>query len=232
MGRFNEAEPYIQDAIRIRAMRVGEHNPDTLISKDHLGLIRRGQRRYAEATEIHRENLEFGRRAPGPKHPNTLTTMYRLAGVLADEHRFGEAEALDREATEGFRSALGGGHAKTIAAENQLASILQREGHFAEAELLVRSALADAQAKQPDNWQRFNCESLLGSSLAGQHKFDEAEPLLVSGYSGMAAAQAKIPALERQNLLRAGDAIVAFYRDRKNNAKAEEWKRKIAQIPR
>jgi hypothetical protein len=38
---------------------------------------------------------------------------------------------------------------------------------------------------QPDDWQSFDTRSLLGSALAGQKKFVEAEPLLVSGYEGM-----------------------------------------------
>ena len=38
---------------------------------------------------------------------------------------------------------------------------------------------------QPDDWQRFRAESLLGASLAGEKKYAEAEPLLLEGYQGM-----------------------------------------------
>jgi hypothetical protein len=77
------------------------------------------------------------------------------------------------------------------------------------------------------NWQRFNCESLLGSSLAGQRQYDAAEPLLLSGYSGMAERRSTISALDRNYLARAGDAVVGLYRDWAKPAKAEEWKRKL-----
>jgi len=35
---------------------------------------------------------------------------------------------------------------------------------------------------QPDDWQRFRAESLLGASLAGQKKYANAAPLLLEGY--------------------------------------------------
>ena len=43
--------------------------------------------------------------------------------------------------------------------------------------------------QQPDDWQRFRAESLLGASLTGQKKYAEAEPLLLEGYEGMASAK-------------------------------------------
>lgn len=46
----------------------------------------------------------------------------------------------------------------------------------------------------PESWERYNCQSLLGASLAGEREYDEAEPLLASGYQGMSQRQASIPA--------------------------------------
>jgi hypothetical protein len=57
---------------------------------------------------------------------------------------------------------------------------------FAEAE--------PSRARQPDDWQRFRAESLLGASLAGQKKYAEAEPLLLEGYRGMLTRREQIGA--------------------------------------
>jgi non-specific serine/threonine protein kinase/serine/threonine-protein kinase len=229
MGRYAEAEPVIREALAMRTRNFGAENQETLITKDHLGLIRRGQHRYTEAAEIHREVLEVERRAPGPKHPNTLTTMYRLARVLAEDHRYAEAEALDRQATELLQSTLGPGHPKTLAATNHLASILESEGKAAETESLLRAALGVFEKERNESWQRFNCESLLGSSLAGQHKYEAAEPLLVAGYTGMAERASRMTALDRDYLKLSGDAVITMYRDWQKPAKAEEWRRRLSQ---
>ena len=54
-------------------------------------------------------------------------------------------------------------------------------------------------------------ESLLGASLAGQKKYAEAEPLLLSGYQGMTQRIGTIPAASRFRLEQAGKQIIALY---------------------
>jgi eukaryotic-like serine/threonine-protein kinase len=199
-----------------------------LITRDLAGLVRRGEQRYAEAEGIHRQVLEAARRGPGPKHSTTLTAMYRLANVLGDEHRYADAETLERGATETMRTTLGESHPKTLAAMNHLAYILEHEGRNAEAEQLLRGVQTVFAKSQPNEWQRFNCQSLLGSSLAGQGRYQEAEPLLLDGYAAMAERRTRIPALDRSYLVRSGEAIVSLYRAWKQPGKAEVWTRKLA----
>jgi serine/threonine protein kinase len=225
LGRFAEAEPVVAEAIRIRTHNFGADNPETLLTRDFEGQIRRGQKRYAEAAAIHREVLTLEQRALGPKHASTLTTMYRLAAVLADDRHYAEAETLDREASQMLQQTLGAKHPTTLATTVHLAYVLENEGRPADAEPLLRAALKELPA---DSWQRFNCESLLGASLGGQRKFEEAEPLLLSGYSGMAERQTRIPALDRVYLVRSGDSVVGLYREWAKPAKVEEWRRKLA----
>jgi hypothetical protein len=59
-------------------------------------------------------------------------------------------------------------------------------------EPLAREALEMDRKVQPDDWQRYYDESLLGARLAGQKKYAEAEPLLISGYQGMEARKDRI----------------------------------------
>jgi hypothetical protein len=100
----------------------------------------------------------------------------------------------------------------------KLASNLRRraekaaeQDHSAEAEPLFREALALLEAASPDDWSRFNAMSLLGSILADQREFDEAEPLLIDGYHGLRVRQALLPR-NRQNVLPAAlDRLNAFY---------------------
>jgi len=110
------------------------------------------------------------------------------------------------------------------AADLALAYLSQRK--FSEAEPLAREALEMDRRKQPDDWERFRAESLLGASLAGQRKYAEAEPLLLAGYQGMMARKDRIGVPERYHLDRAREWLLQMYRGWGKPEKAAEWKSK------
>ena len=58
-------------------------------------------------------------------------------------------------------------------------NLLEKERN-AEIEPILREALAVLEKTIANDWQTFNSRSLLGGALAGQQKFGEAEPLLLS----------------------------------------------------
>lgn len=83
------------------------------------------------------------------------------------------------------------------------------------------------ESKNPDQWERFRCKSLLGITLADQKKYSEAEKLLIDGYQGMLQRRAKIPAFSQDSLVDSGKAIVQMYERWEKQDKAAEWRRKI-----
>src|SRR5262249_48291847 len=60
---------------------------------------------------------------------------------------------------------------------------------YADAEPILRESLAILQQKQPEDWETFHVQSLLGGALSGQRKYAEAESHLVLGYERMKKAQ-------------------------------------------
>lgn len=82
-----------------------------------------------------------------------------------------------------------------------------------------------ARRSEPDGWQQFRAESLLGASLAGRKKYLEAEPRLLEGYQGMLARKDSIAAPDRYHLELAHQWIVEFYKAWGKPAKAAEWSR-------
>ncbi len=56
-----------------------------------------------------------------------------------------------------------------------------QQQRYKEAEPLLRESLTAFERSAPDGWQRFNCQSTLGASLAGQQRYAEGEELLVTG---------------------------------------------------
>ena len=85
----------------------------------------------------------------------------------------------------------------------------------------------DPREVQPDVWTTFNTRSLLGGSLLGQGKYAEAEPLIVSGYEGMKAREAKIPAPSKPRLHQAAERVVRLYEAWGKPDKVREWRAKL-----
>ena len=85
-----------------------------------------------------------------------------------------------------------------------------------------------AQKKGPDDWFCYLTQSQLGAALAGQKRHAEAEPLLVRGYEGLKAREAKIPAPRRNDVADAAARIVPFYAAWGKPDKADEWRKKLA----
>jgi hypothetical protein len=75
----------------------------------------------------------------------------------------------------------------------------------------------------------FNTKSLLGGALAGQKKFQEAEPLLVEGYSGMKQREAKIPPAGKTRLPEAIRRLVDLYTAWEKPAEAEKWRARLVE---
>jgi hypothetical protein len=115
----------------------------------------------------------------------------------------------------------------------QLGRSLLLQDKWAEAEPVLRKCLAIREKAQPDDWSTFNTRSLLGSSLLGQEKYDKAEPLVVSGYEGLKAREAKIPAPGKPRLPEAAERVVRLYESWGNPEQAAAWKAKLglAELP-
>jgi hypothetical protein len=78
--------------------------------------------------------------------------------------------------------------------------------------------------------QKLDDLSMLGGVLLDLKKYDEAEPLLVSGYEGLEARAAKIPAPIRNRLPDAGRRVVALYEARGQNDKAADWRARLFSV--
>ena len=110
----------------------------------------------------------------------------------------------------------------------QIGQGLLGQKKWIEAEPILRECLAIRERSQPDEWTTFNTRSLLGGSLLGQKKYAEAEPLIVSGYEGMKAREAKIPPPGKPGFTEAAERVVRLYEEWGNKEKAAEWRTKLA----
>ncbi len=225
-GKYAQAESLGTQTLEIMRRVLGPEHPDTLWRMNNLANVYSSQGKYVQAEALLRQVLEARRRVLGPEHPNTLFTLSDIASMYQRQGKYALAETYAAQTVAGRSHASGKEDPDTLAAEADLALAYQSQGKFAESERLAREVMEIEQKEQPDDWQRFRAESLLGASLAGQKKYAEAEPLLLKGYRGMVARKGRIAVSDWYHLDRAGGWIVELYETWGKKEKAVKWQQK------
>ncbi len=134
---------------------------------------------------------------------------------------------LFEAALKGRQATLGPEHPDTLDSMTQLARAYLA-GKPAEAETLLRQALAILDKKVSGRLAELSRRAACsGASLLGQKKYAEAEPLLLQGYEGMKAREARIQLASKARLPEAGRRIVTLYNAWGKADKAEEWRKKL-----
>ncbi len=226
-GKYAQAEVLQRKAIEVDRRVLGVEHPDTLMDMGNMAKLYRNQGKYPEAEALFHQVLEIQRRVQGDDRPETLTTMVLLGSLKWSEGRYADAEQLVSRALEAQRRVLGNQHPRTMNSLVWQGRARLQQHKYVQAETSFREALNTYKKISPEIWQRYNCQSLLGASLAGERRYDEAEPLLVAAYEKMVQRRNKIPAASQPDLESAGTEIVRLYEDWGRPGKAAEWRSKL-----
>ena len=154
--------------------------------------------------------------------------MSLLADTLANQRKYAEAERAFRHLLEVQLRGTGAESVNTLVTQSNIGWVQLQLRRFQESEKTLRDARATLIRTAPGSWERFNVDSMLGASLAGQKRFEEAESLLLSGYNGMASAPRSTNQNNTSRFSRdqAGEAIVQMYADWGRPEKQNEWREK------
>jgi serine/threonine protein kinase/tetratricopeptide (TPR) repeat protein len=226
-GRTNEAIAMHRETLKLMTSKLGPDHPHTLSSRSNLASAYLAGGRTSEAVALDEETLKLRTAKLGPDHPSTLTSRNNLASAYATAGRFDKSEPLYRDVLERASKQFGPHDPETAGAMGSLGLNLLKQAKWAEAEPMLRECLAIREQAQPDKWSAFNARALLGASLLGQKKYAEAEPLLLSGYEGMKAREANIPAGSKVQLTEAGGRVVNLFEAWGKKDKADEWRKKL-----
>jgi tetratricopeptide (TPR) repeat protein len=213
--------------LRLSESKRGPDHPHTLTSRSNLAIAYHDAGHLDRALPLFEQALQGFRRKVGPDHPYTLTTQEHLADAYTTSGQYPRAETLLRDGLERARKRFGAADPRTVAAMAQLGSNLIPQRKWPEAESILRECLAVREKAQPDDWSTFNTRSLLGSALMGQKKLAEAEPLILAGYEGLKAREAKIPPRAKPRLAEAADRVVVLYGAWGKPDQAARWKAKL-----
>jgi len=225
-GKHAQAEALFKQTLDIQRRVLGPEHPITLGFMADLADAYESEGKYAQAEALFGETLDIQRRVLGPEHRDTLHTLSALAFMYQRQGKYIFAETNAEQALAGRKHAQGPENGDTMDAAADLALAYLSQRKFAESEPLAREAVEFDRKKQPDDWQRFRAESLVGASLAGQKKYAEAEPLLLDGYQGMLARKDRIGVPDRYHLDHAREWLVQLYQAWGKPADAAKWRKK------
>jgi eukaryotic-like serine/threonine-protein kinase len=226
-GKYSQAEPLYRTLLVTRQRLYGEEHPDTLLTISHLARLYRDQGKYSQAEALYTKLLTVEQRLLGESDPNTVRTAYSLAKLYLLKRDYESAEPL-------YVKALRSGQGVTLAndsvwssAINDLALLYINQRKYQQSEVLLRQGLDNVQETKDDSWLRYSCESSLGASLAGQKKYAQAEPLLLSGYTGLVRLSATIPLSSRDILKEGGAWLISLYKAWGKPKNAAAWSEKL-----
>jgi tetratricopeptide (TPR) repeat protein len=224
-GDYAQAEALYSETMEIQRRVLGPEHPDTLLSMGNLAGAYTEDGKYAQAEALFSQTLEISRHVLGPEHTNTLGFLLDYASLCQRQGKYALAEKYAAQVLSGRRrmKSEDPSEIQTAAADLALAYVSQRK--FTESEPLARWTLRFSEKNQPERWERFRAESLLGASLAGEKRYAEAEPLLLSGYQGMLARKGQMWAANLRHLDSAHEWLVQLYEAWGKPDKAAEWKK-------
>ena len=185
-GNLDAAEPLYRQALAIRRNTLGRDHPDVALSLSTLAGLLKRKREYADTEPLYREALSIRSRALGNDHPSTLATMYSLADLLTSTGDYEEAETLFRQSLEGYSLIQGDAHPSSLSSRSRLALLLLDQGRPAEALPLLQEGLRiQIESLPKGHWAISDTESIIGACLAALDRYEEAEPYVLRGYSGL-----------------------------------------------
>jgi eukaryotic-like serine/threonine-protein kinase len=164
---------------------------------------------YEEAEALYREALTIVREVYGDGQTRTRDAMLNLIGLLSRQARWAEAEALAAEAFEMDVAASGPDSWQVAQSIGRLGRLNLEAGDPVQAERRFRESLRMyASALGADHSWTAEARAGIGSALAAQRRYPEAEYELLAGLAILDASQhSGAPTMRRRVLER----IIDFY---------------------
>ncbi len=177
-GKYTEALPLAQRALKISEEAFGPEHPDTARSLNNLAGLYESLAEYAKAEPLYRRALKIREKTLGPEHPDTAASLNNLAGLYRSLADYAQAEPLFQRALKIWEKVLGPEHPHTATSLNNLALLYHLTGDYPQAEPLYQRALKIREKvlgpEDPDTAMSLNNLAGLYDSMGD---YAQAEPL-------------------------------------------------------
>jgi eukaryotic-like serine/threonine-protein kinase len=222
-GNITEAEALQREHLEMTISLHSAKHPLVITSKNNLAWVLRSEQKLPEAEALIREALALQRELIGPTNEKVAQLLHNLGALCAEQGRLGQAETLHREGL-AIRMGLSDPKDRAVAGSLMLlAHVLCEENKAAEAEPLAKKAVDILQPLQPEHWSSYNAQAILGRSLAAQTNYLAAEPLLLSGCSGMERLMNTIPSDKQVYWKEGVGKLIGLYQATSRTQQASQW---------
>jgi CHAT domain-containing protein/Tfp pilus assembly protein PilF len=181
-GRYQEAVPLAQQALKIREKVLGPEHPDTAHSLNNLAMTYHQLGAYEKALPLLQRALEIKEKTFGPDHPETAYSINQLAMTYDQLGAYEQALPLLQRALEIEEKTLGPDHPTTAHSLNNLAGLYRTMGAYGKALPLYQRALQIYEKAQgpehPDTARSLNNLAVLYKAMGA---YDQALPLYQRG---------------------------------------------------
>jgi tetratricopeptide (TPR) repeat protein len=225
--RFAEAQVLLEKILPQHERALGPGHQLSLNTADMLAKVYSIQGKHAQAEAIQVAAVETARKKLGAMHDQTLQMMNNLALIYRNENKLAEAEKVQIETVNGERAKNGPEHPDTLFVLTNLAVWKALQHKYQEAIDVLKPVLEVRTRRTPEDWQRFRCEYLLGSDLASDKQYAEAEPHLLKGFDGLVERRANIPADALVNIPNCAKDLVKMYQAQGKAEQAARWQAKL-----
>ncbi len=227
-GRWTDAEKLYSTLAEQASKTLGPEDRMTLNARSSLGQTLYNDGRISEGVALLEQIVTLQQAKFGPLDPEVKVSLNSLAWGYYYQGHHADAERIASELLTIQRKAEGT-EAVTIAHNlSLLGMILFALGKSADAEKTLRESMIIWDTVKQPEWHRFRVINLLGAAIGAQSRPLEAEPLLVDGYKGMAAAKVLIPAPWKPQFVAAGEYVLHFYENQGDSEKATLWRETMA----
>jgi serine/threonine protein kinase/tetratricopeptide (TPR) repeat protein len=229
MGRIDEAEQLLVNTLKAQQAVLTDNHPDTQSSRELLAILLLRTRRFTEAEPLLKQAYKDRLEALGEMHPLTFAGQAAIISLYLGQGRRSEADPLMRDLRAKVRGRQEQMPSFVISIIGGVGYDLLQQRDFVEAESFFRLYL-DLAEKHGPGVKRHACLAIaaLGTSLMGQKKYDDAEPLLLKGYEGLRDVKERIPAPFLQGpLTETLERLVQLYEETHKPVEAAKWRKEL-----
>lgn len=175
-GRLREAIRQLREIADEQRQKLGPAHPDTITTRNSLGVALKDFGRLDEAASVYREALRDAARKHSDEHPLVLTLRHNLAVIMRIQGDLDEAEKEHSRILKIQERRYGLEHPETLTTRLSLARILDDRGSATEAEASFREVLSVCtRVLGPDHRRTLSVQGNFAYLLADQERFSEAE---------------------------------------------------------
>ncbi|TNF70627.1 MAG: serine/threonine protein kinase [Acidobacteria bacterium] len=141
LARYEEAQPLLREALRLRQMELGDENIDTADSLLKVGQLLAVQGDVDGAEEMYHRSLDIRQKLLGENHVAVAVVLMRMGALYRDFNRNEEAEATLLRALE-IQRREGEETLQVAEVKNHLAVLAANQEEYATAAGLLQDALS------------------------------------------------------------------------------------------